>query len=248
MKKESLSIIVPCYNEEGNVQGTINSLMTGLAGIIDDFEIILIDDCSADQTREIIKTIAQQNKYVRPVYNEVNKGFGGSVKMSYELVSKKYVVTFGGDNCVGADSIRNICSHIGDADLVISYLTNSEVRGMGRTYLSRLYTWIMNRITGHNLHYYNGNIILKTSSLANLEYFTHGFALQSTLVAQLLWRNCSYIELPISLLTREYGSTSAFKFKNIVSVIKALITLYRRSSALRNPDSVYTNKKAGRLN
>ena len=56
-----ITFFVPCYNEEKNIQNTINTLISSLKKFNLKFEIIIVDDCSTDNTNKIIKEIIESN-------------------------------------------------------------------------------------------------------------------------------------------------------------------------------------------
>jgi phenylacetate-CoA ligase len=72
MKKNGISIIVPCFNEEGNINIMYSKITNALSKIQVDYEIIFIDDKSTDHTNEEIKNL--KNPHVRLVENNVNLG------------------------------------------------------------------------------------------------------------------------------------------------------------------------------
>lgn len=73
MKK--ISIMVPCYNEEENVIPMSEALIRELSGLPEyDYEILFIDNCSLDKTRERIREICAKNKKIRAIFNSKNFG------------------------------------------------------------------------------------------------------------------------------------------------------------------------------
>ena len=73
MKK--ISIMVPCYNEEENVVPMSEALvktLTEMEGY--DYEIVFIDNCSVDNTRELLRGICEKNKKIRAIFNSKNFG------------------------------------------------------------------------------------------------------------------------------------------------------------------------------
>ncbi len=73
MKK--ISIMVPCYNEEENVVPMSEALVKTLEAMDGyDYEILFIDNCSADKTRELIRGICEKNKKIRAIFNTKNFG------------------------------------------------------------------------------------------------------------------------------------------------------------------------------
>ncbi len=74
--KKHISVITPCYNEEGNVRPlieTIGKIFEQLPQYT--YEHVLIDNCSVDRTPEILKEIAATNKHVKVILNERNFGW-----------------------------------------------------------------------------------------------------------------------------------------------------------------------------
>ena len=73
MKK--ISIMVPCYNEEENVVPMSEALVKTLDAMEGyDYEILFIDNCSADKTRELLRGICEKNKKIRAIFNSKNFG------------------------------------------------------------------------------------------------------------------------------------------------------------------------------
>ena len=73
MKK--ISIMVPCYNEEENVVPMSEALVKTLDAMEGyDYEILFIDNCSADKTRELLRGICENNKKIRAIFNSKNFG------------------------------------------------------------------------------------------------------------------------------------------------------------------------------
>lgn len=73
MKK--ISIMVPCYNEEENVIPMSEALVAEMAKLTEyDYEILFIDNCSLDSTRERLRQICAGNKKIRAIFNSKNFG------------------------------------------------------------------------------------------------------------------------------------------------------------------------------
>ena len=75
-----LSIIVPCYNEEKTIKKIVKKI---LEFNLYEKQIIIVDDCSTDNSREIIKLLAQENKIIKNIFLEKNLGKGDATKKRY---------------------------------------------------------------------------------------------------------------------------------------------------------------------
>jgi dolichyl-phosphate beta-glucosyltransferase len=84
-----LSVIVPAYNEEPNIELAINEISSYLEKSNFDYEIIIINDGSTDRTKEICLKYLDKIKYFE---NETNKGKGFTVKKGVRLATKQKIL------------------------------------------------------------------------------------------------------------------------------------------------------------
>lgn len=79
-----LSIVIPAYNEEESILGTVNNIEEALTKIKIDHEILIINDNSKDNTETILKELSTKNKNLRYITNTGPNGFGYAVKKGLE--------------------------------------------------------------------------------------------------------------------------------------------------------------------
>ncbi|MBQ9326381.1 MAG: glycosyltransferase family 2 protein [Clostridia bacterium] len=75
MSRKTVSIMVPCYNEEENVEAIASAIVTQMEALPQyDYELLFIDNCSTDHTRDLIRMICSQNPRIRAIFNVKNFG------------------------------------------------------------------------------------------------------------------------------------------------------------------------------
>ena len=74
-----LSISFPAYNERENIGSAIEAAVRVASQLTDDFEVIVVDDGSADDTAGVVREYAERYPQVRLVQHEVNQGYGAAV-------------------------------------------------------------------------------------------------------------------------------------------------------------------------
>ena len=79
----SLSIVLPAYNEEENVASAVEEVSTVAQQLGMDYEIILVNDGSADRTGDIARELEQRIPNFRLVEHYPNRGYGGSLKAGF---------------------------------------------------------------------------------------------------------------------------------------------------------------------
>jgi glycosyltransferase involved in cell wall biosynthesis len=105
IKKEiQLSIIIPVYNEEDNIEELYFRLVKVLEGLIKPYEIIFIDDGSTDKSFEIIYDIYNKNRSIKVVRLTKNFGQAAALLAGFSFVQGKMIVTIDADlQCVPED-------------------------------------------------------------------------------------------------------------------------------------------------
>ncbi len=226
--KPSISIIVPCYNEAKNISGTVASINKSIkeARIFSSSEILIFNDKSTDDTGTVAEGLAKKNKNIRVIHNESNMGFGYNYTEGVRQAVKDYVLMIPGDNEIPSTAITNIFSSVGEADLIIPYTVNPEVRPLPRRIISRVFVMLFNTLFGLNLRYYNGPCVIKGDLLKKVPMTTHGFAYMAAILVRLLKSGATFKEVPMKIQYRESGASKAFRPRNVLSVISAIVKLF----------------------
>jgi glycosyltransferase involved in cell wall biosynthesis len=90
-----ISIIIPTYNREETLKRCVDSI---LDQYYEGLEIIIIDDCSQDDTVSYLKSLAQSFSFIKIVYNKINYGVNYSRNRGIELASKEYILFIDSDD------------------------------------------------------------------------------------------------------------------------------------------------------
>ncbi len=224
--KPTISVIIPALNEEDNVEPAVNEVIGALDGRFSDYELLVFDDGSTDNTGAIIDRLAANDKNVRAIHNENNMGLGYSYKKGVQLAKNDYIVMFPGDNQILKDSMTRIFDMIGRADIVIPYIENYRVRPLSRQFISKSFTTAMNLLFSQNLHYYNGTVIHKREIIQPMPIDTDGFAYQAEILTKLIKSGHSYVEVGVPICERACGFSKAFHLKNIGRVCWSIVSLF----------------------
>jgi dolichol-phosphate mannosyltransferase len=226
--RQSLSIIIPAYCEADNILGTLENVSDALAGLPIDAEILVIDDGSTDRTAALVRSNGERFPAVELLVNERNMGFGWTYRRGVEAATRDHIVMVHGDNAWGAETLRDLFGHVGEADIIVGYTRNMwESRTLARTFVSKTFTALVNTITRRHLKYYNGLQIHPASVLKSLRIESTGFGFQAEVLAKSLRLTRDFIEVPMDLIERELGESKAFRLKNVADVTRTLALLCR---------------------
>lgn len=223
---KDITIIVAALNEEQNIEGAMESITTALEGVVDDYEILVFNDGSTDRTGELAEACARRNPRIRVIHNPGNCGVGYIIAQGIKLATKSHISCFPGDNDMSGESLRFIAGHIGEVDLVVSYMEDMRHRSLPRKVLSRAYTGMLNTLFGLKLRYYNGCFLYKTSVAQQLTLKSRGFGVFAECLVKMLKTNCSYEEVAFVHTGRKAGKSSAVSPRSFVNVAQTVCLLF----------------------
>ena len=125
MKRYSITIFFPCYNEEHNVERVTREAMDVAGRVSDDFEIIIVNDGSKDRTAEIADRLAKENPSVRVIHHDHNQGYGAALQTGFKNATKELVFYTDGDGQFKIEEITKLLPLIEKWDIVSGYLEKS---------------------------------------------------------------------------------------------------------------------------
>lgn len=125
MFRDSLSIVIPAYNEEATLADVVGEARAVLQSLTVDWEVLLVDDGSTDHTGAIADRLAQADPaHVRVIHHEKNKGFAGAIKTCYANASKDWVFLAPADKQVNLSELADFVALTDGADIIVGYRKN----------------------------------------------------------------------------------------------------------------------------
>lgn len=137
--KYSISAFFPAYNDEGTIGSMIVKIILVLREITDDYEVIVVDDCSPDNSSRIANELAKKYKEVRVIRHKKNEGYGGALKTGFNASTKDLIFYTDGDAQYNVFELKRLIPLMKeDVDLVNGFKLN-RADLLRRVILGRLY-------------------------------------------------------------------------------------------------------------
>lgn len=214
-------------NEEALIATVVSQIEEVAAAHCSEYELILIDDGSVDATGQIMDDLAAANTCMRALHNEGNLGLGASYRRGVQEAQCEYVMLLCGDGGLPADSLPAILERVGEADIVIPFMTNlKEIKTPSRFYLSRTYTGLLNLFAGLKLRYYNGLAVHRVDAVRQLDIKTDRFGFQGEILIKLIRQGSSFVEVGVRGAEKANRS-SALRPRNLLNMVNTLRVLLR---------------------
>ena len=120
----SISVFFPCYNEQENLTRTIRNALEVLEKLNADFEILIINDGSSDDTAKIADEFAAKNERVKVVHHPSNLGYGAALTSGFKAATKDLVFYTDGDGQFDIAEMPPLLPLMKEHDIVTCYRLN----------------------------------------------------------------------------------------------------------------------------
>ncbi len=224
--ERSITILISAYNEERNLREAVKGINEAVSSVFGDYELIILDDGSTDKTPGIADQLAKENLRIRVIHNRRNMNVGYSYRIGIAAATKKYVMILPGSGGIPQESVKAFLHHVGEKDIVTSYVTNREARPLKRRLISSLFTTMLNLLFRLRLKYYLGMVCYETGLARQAKITTNSYAFQAEILIRLLRRHCSYEEISFGIDKAPKPSSKMFRAKNISGVAALIPRLF----------------------
>lgn len=220
-----VTAVVPALNEEQNVAAAVASIKKAADEVCGgNVEIIVVDDGSADATGKIADECAREWPCVRVIHHTTPKGVGASFREALAQARGEKFAIFAGDNNISSALVRDLFRHKDSADVVVSYILNTEERGSLRHVVSTLFSMTYVLFFGIHLKYINGNTVWPTTLLRECGIRARNYSIMAETNVKMLRRDVSFLEIP-GEMNKAATKSQAIKVKNFVEVIATFFRL-----------------------
>lgn len=198
------TVLVPCYNEEGAIEQTIDFLRSVL-GESDNYELMIINDGSSDGSAEVLERVKKRVPQLRVVHHEVNSGYGAALKTGIRRCRSELIVITDADGTYPCERIPELVGMCHSADMIVGArigdnVQYSNLRKVPKVFLKAYASWL----TGQHIPDMNSGLRVFRRSVVEkfLRILPDGFSFTTTITMSMM-RNRYRVEfVPISYKPR----------------------------------------------
>jgi glycosyltransferase involved in cell wall biosynthesis len=219
-----LSVVVPCFNEEGNVRRVVGDAVTVGRDVASELEVIVVDDGSTDETGAIVDDLAALVPEVRVVSHLTNRGYGAAVRSGLEASTMDTVFLTDGDGQFDLRELPKALALLQEHDVVAGYRADRR-DGWWRGIWGRTWTAIVNQAFGLEVRDVNCAFKLIPQTLIRVsDLQSDGALISAELLAEAQRARLRIVECPVSHYPRVAGRQTG---ASLPVVSRALLELAR---------------------
>lgn len=205
----ALSVIIPAYNEEANLEVAVSTTVATLDATDVDWEIIIVNDGSTDRTRELADECGSHDERISVIHHPANKGLGAAIRTGLREARGQYVIWVSCDSPFEKGELDPFLASLDKADVVVGYRSGRPGYSRLMRLNSRIYTSVVGWLFGMRLRDFNYVHMYRKKVLESLQWReTRIFWLAEALIRA---RDAGYsiMEVPAVVRARTTGRATA---------------------------------------
>jgi dolichol-phosphate mannosyltransferase len=215
-----LSVVIPMYNEAENAEFTLKQVGDALISLRGDYEVVVVDDGSVDNTHEVLNRLAKENGRIRVVSYQKNRGRGMALRTGFKVAKGEIIISIDADLSYDPHYIPEVFETLKaerDIDVVLAspYMPGGGVQDVPflRLWISRLGNRVL-RFAMPNRIYTSTCIFrgYRREVLDSLELEAEGKEIHLEILSKVIALGFRVREIPAILTGRKKGQ-SKFKLK-----------------------------------
>lgn len=231
-----LSVVLPVYDESEGLVTLLSELVALLSGQLSSFELIVVDDGSADATQAVLRAVQQRHpRVIRVARHLRNRGNGAALRTGIRLAKGEIVITMDSDGQHDPADIPRLLGQIPPFDLVIGARTRSYrgpwLRRLANSFYNRFASWLTRR----KIEDLTSGLRAMRREVVNhfLPLFPNGFSAPTTTTLAFLKAGYNVAFVPVEVGQRSSGRSNIRLWQDGVNFVVIIVRIVMQYDPLR---------------
>lgn len=230
----SISVFFPAFNDAESLGVLIPKTVNILKDLARDFEVIVIDDGSTDETRAVLDRLMKEYPFLRIVRHPENRGYGAALRSGFQTASGELVFYTDGDGQYDVGELKCLMAGLGeDVDVVNGYKIR-RADGFLRCLLGRFYHGLVRILFGLKIRDVDCDFrLLRRRVLEAIPLSFSSGAICTELMSQIERSGFRIEEVPVHHYPRLKGKSQFFRLRPVLQMLRDVLLLWVRLVLLR---------------
>jgi len=237
-----LSVFFPAYNDSGTIASLVITAVRTARRLTPNYEVIVVNDGSADGTADILDELARLYPQVRIVHHPKNRGYGGALRSGFENASREFVFYTDGDAQYDPSEMEILWNRMGEGvDLVNGYKI-SRSDPLHRIVIGRIYHHTVRLLFGLKVRDVDCDFRLMRRQIFDVVHLEkNSGVICLEMMKKIQDAGFRIAEVPVHHYHRAYGKSQFFNigrlYRTAIDVMKLWYALVIRGEHLIAPTS-----------
>jgi glycosyltransferase involved in cell wall biosynthesis len=226
----SLSVFFPAYNDAPSLPGLIGKTFAVLERHVADYEVIVVNDGSRDNTGQVLEALTQKyGPRMRVVTHQQNRGYGGALRSGFRAAKKEFVFYTDGDGQYDVGDLPRLMERVGPATGLVNGYKLERHDPAHRIWIGKVYNLCARllfriRIRDIDCDYR----LIRRALFDQIQLTSTSGTICVELVRKLELSRCEVVEVGVHHYPRLHGTSQFFRLRSLASTLSQLLGLWVR--------------------
>jgi dolichol-phosphate mannosyltransferase len=208
-KTPTLSVILPAFNEAGNIERAVRTSASAVSPLVEDYELVVVDDGSSDETPRILERLKLEvGTRLRVVTHETNFGYGVALRSGFDAARGRLVFYTDADNQFDLGELVDFLPLMDSYDAALGYRVGRQ-DGAFRLMVSNGYNALASAAFGMSVRDLNCSFkLFRREALTSLRLEEKHFFIDTEIVIQLHRAGYRFTQRGVRHYPRTAGKSS----------------------------------------
>lgn len=223
----SISAFFPAYNDGGTIPSMVLTALMALRQVTDDFEIIVVNDGSADYTAKVLDELAQRVPELRVIHHPQNRGYGGALRTGFAAATKEWVFYTDGDAQYNPLELVNLVEAVTPEVDVVNGYKIARNDPLSRKVIGRVYHHFVKLMFGFKLRDVDCDFrLIRRALFDKVALKSDSGTICLEMVKKFQDAGYRFVEVPVHHFHRQYGVSQFFNWRRLLRTARQLSALW----------------------
>jgi len=196
------------YNESRGIAAVVSELTVMAERLTGDYEIIIADDASTDESAKIVREIAAKDPRVKLERLEKNSKFGGALRKGIARAGKEIIIYTDSDLPITMQNLEEALPLLNEADIVTAYSTIRKGETLKRVIMSKVYNFLIRFLFKTKIKDINSGFkIYKKKIFQDVQLLSNSPFVDVEIFVESIKRGFTVKQYPIIFRNRHHGKS-----------------------------------------
>jgi glycosyltransferase involved in cell wall biosynthesis len=236
-RRPSITAFFPCYNDAGTIASIVIIAELTLRELTDDYEIIVANDASTDNSALILDELGTRYPRLRVMHHQTNHGYGGNLRSMFAVATKDLIFYTDGDAQYDPSELRALYARLRDDVDVVQGWKIERHDPLHRKVVGRAYHLFVRWWFGLHLRDVDCDFrLFRRHVLESFPLQSNSGCITVEMMTRVEQGGFRVVEVPVHHYFRAYGRSQFFNFGRVARTLLELSTLWIKLKLLPQRD------------